>query len=540
MDETTLLPDLTIGIKDVSNVTLPTSLPEEKGQIRVNVTNQGDGFVQGPLDFNIYASTDSELDFPLNQGRLAGTDELLGNLNESNVDLAPGESTTFTFDFADSNLRVPSVVSPGSYNLFAEIDPATTIVESNEENNLAGVHYSADDSDVVLDWNAATLNAIEADGSLSPVQAARNLAVVHAAVYDAVNAIDRSYTPYRVEVDPSDVADASPEAAAAAAAHQVLVDLFPEQRESFDRQLSRSLAEIPDGESKSQGIELGEDVAEQILAWRSTDGSTEAQGAYTPGNEPGDWRPTPPNFTPAVLPQWGRVTPFAIRSPLDYRTDGPPELTSDQYAAEFDEIKELGELNSTTRTPDQTEIAKFWSFDRPDSFSVSGFWNKIAQEVSLEQGNTLAENARLFAQLNFAQNDAAGIVALDSKFTFNFWRPETAVREADTDGNPNTVADADWTPLIPSPPNPDYLGGHALGGGAAAAVMTSVFGEDFSFTTTSPELPGISRSYDSFYQAGLEDSESRIYGGIHMRAASDDAFAIGQEIGDYTTDTLLV
>jgi hypothetical protein len=530
----TFFPDLVVQLDDIKT---PTSFPEEKGKVRVIVTNHGDKRVRGPLGINLYASPDSVLDLPLNEGNLAGTDELLGTLNRC-VNLAPGQSRSFTLNFAGPEFRTASVVTPGSYYLLAGVDPGNRIAESNEENNLASTHISADGSDVVIDWNATLLNAIQAEGTFAP-QAARNQAIVHTAIYDAVNAIDRSHSAYFVNVDPSEAAGASPEAAAAAAAYRALVNLYPEQAATFDLQLSRSLAEIPDGPSESKGIALGEYVADQILALRSTDGAAEAQGHYTPGTEPGDWRPTPPNFDPATLPQWGQVTPFAIPLVSSFRPPGPPELNTDQYAADLNEVKALGSANSSIRSSDQTEIAKFWSFDHPNNIGVTGLWNKIAEEVALQQGNTLEENARLFALLNIAQADG-GIVTLDAKYTYNQWRPITAIREADTDGRADTVTDPDWTPLLPTPSAPDYISGHAVQGGASAVILTSFFGDNFSFTTTSSELPGVSRSYDSFFEAADENALSRLYGGVHFRSSDDQGLATGLEIGNYVAQNILV
>jgi hypothetical protein len=390
----------------------------------------------------------------------------------------------------------------------------------------------------VLDWNATALNAIQATGTFGPA-AARTLAIVHAGIYDAVNVIDQSHNPYYVNIDPSKVAGASPEAAAAAAAHRALVNLIPTQAAAFDLQLNRSLAEIPDGAAEDAGIALGEYVADQILALRSTDGADNAGNPpYMLGTEPGEWRPTPPDFTPGIVPQWGQVTPFVIPTVLDFRLDGPPELSSDEYAADLNEVKAIGAINSSTRTADQTEIAKSWSFDRLDLFSLPGQWNKIAAEVALQQGNTLAENARLFALLNIAHIDTSFVV-FDNKYTYNQWRPITAIQEADNDGNPDTVADPNWTPLLPAPPIPDYISGHAAIAGASAAILTDVFGEDFGFTTTSPELPGISRSYNSFLESAEESALSRLYGGLHFRTANDEGLAVGLAVGNYVAQNIL-
>lgn len=320
-------------------------------------------------------------------------------------------------------------IGPGQIlsKLISKIVPSALILNVEDINSLQTTvdqmkevftHVSVNNSDVVIDWNATALNAVQNTRKFAPI-AARDLAIVHAAIYDAVNAIDRSYDPYLVSVEESVAEGASLEAAAAA--YTALVDLFPTQTAEFDLQFKRSLAEIPDDAAKLKGIELGTYVAEEILEIRSTDGADIYSGGfYEPGTEAGEWRPTPPNYLPAGFSEWGKVTPFVIPSVDDYLGEGFPELTSEQYAAEINETKALGSVDSTLRTDDQTEIAKFWSFDRIDSFGVTGFWNQIAEEIAIQQDNTLVENARLFALLNFGQADS-GIAVLASKYNFGLW-----------------------------------------------------------------------------------------------------------------------
>lgn len=527
--------DLVIQFGDIRGITF---LPDDQGFVDITIANLGEERVEGRFGVNLYASTNSVLELPLNFGTQQGSDELLGFI-QPDISLGSGESETITLNFASSRLRVPSVVAPGSYYLIAQVDPVNTVVESNEENNLASTQVSAEGSDVIITWNAVALNLAAETERLFPPAVARNLAIMHAAVYDAVNAIDQSYIPYLVEVDPSEAEGASIEAAAAAAAHRVLLNLYPQQAVEINQQLSKSLAAIPDGLAEDKGVVLGQFVADQILAARSEDGSSNSQSGYVPGDQPGQWRPTFPNYFPAGFPNWGKVTPFVIPSVLDYRTDGPPDLTSELYAQDLNEVKSLGSLNSLTRTPEQTEIAKFWSFDRTNSFTIQGYWNKIGEEIALKQGNTLVENARFFALLNLAQADA-GITVLDSKYFYNFWRPITAIREADTDGNPDTVADPDWISLINFSGTPEYIGGHSFVAGTAVAVLEDFFGEDYSFSTTSPELPGVVRSYDSFYQAGLEASLSRIYGGLHYRFTHEVSLELGEKLGGYVVQNALL
>ena len=552
-------PDLDIQF---SSVKVPTVFPDELGRVGVVVTNQGEKRLQGPLKINLYGSTDSVPNLPASPNPVLGNpsnDELLGTLERQTVNLKPGQSKTFTLDFTTPEFRTASVVSPGAYYLFASVDPGNTVTESNEDNNLATEFVSADGSDVVLDWNATLLNAIQAVATRpisEPPFAARNSAIVHAAIYDAVNAIDRSHSPYFVNIDASDplIANASPDAAAVEAAYQTLVTLYPTEKDAFDLQRSKSLAEIPDGEFEDNGVALGKFVADQILELRSDDGAAGADNVpYTPGTDPGDWRPTPTrnpltNEADALLPGWGEVTPFAIPSVeaiLPAGVDGPPAIDSAEYAADLEEVRMKGGLKDTavtkiTRTEDETEIAKFWSYDRKDSFRPQGQWNELTQEVALEQGNTLAENARLFARLNIAEADAL-IAAWDLKYTYEQWRPITAINQAaGTPFNPGVVGDPNWEPLLDTPPFPDYISGHATLGAAAAAVLTDSFGENYSFDIPSQDLGGVARSYNSFMEAAEENALSRLYGGVHVRSSSEDGLAVGSSVGNYVVQNILV
>src|SRR5213594_931697 len=293
-------------------------------------------------------------------------------------------------------------------------------------------------ADVVTDWNNAALDAIRA-GHTPPPIASRSLAILHVSIYDAVNGIDRTHEPYLVQSEVP--ASGSREAAASAAAHEALVNLFPAGASSFDALHAAILAGIPNGPQKIAGIVWGEFVANQILAARANDG----HDAIVPppgGSGPGVWVPTPPAFLPYLLPQWGFVMPFAMSSSSQFRPPGPPSLDSEQYAADYDEVKSLGAAVDSTRTEEQTQIALFWA-DGAGTETPPGHWNSIAQTIADMQGNTLEENARLFALLNLAMADAA-VCAWDAKYAFNFWRPVTAIRKADTDGNAATDPDPTW------------------------------------------------------------------------------------------------
>ncbi len=387
--------------------------------------------------------------------------------------------------------------------------------------NLASSIGTPANGDVVTDWNTAALDAIRA-GRTPPPIASRSLAILHVSIYDAVNGIARTDEPYLVQSSAS--ASASREAAASAAAHKALVNLFPAAVSSFDALHAAILAGIPNGPQKTAGIVWGEFVANQILAARANDGSD----AIVPppgGSGPGVWVPTPPAFAPYLLPQWGFVVPFGMRSSPQFRPPGLPSLDSEQYAADYNEVKELGAAVGSTRTEEQAQIALFWA-DGAATETPPGHWNSIAQIIAAGQGNTLEENARLFALLNIAMADAA-ICAWDAKYTFHFWRPVTAINFAEPLLN--------WTSFIVTPPFPDYVSGHSTFSGAAATVFPFFYGtEDLPFTTGSDFLPGVTRSFPTCLDAAEEAAVSRLYGGIHFRSANEDGLQAGISIGEWT------
>jgi hypothetical protein len=316
------------------------------------------------------------------------------------------------------------------------------------------------------------------------------------------------------------------------------VELYPARVKEFDRALDASLEGVPAGQSRDRGVRLGQYAAEKLLAWRKDDGSRR-RVAYTPGAEVGVWRPTPPGYKAALLPQWPGVRPFGVRDVTAFRPEAPPALTSAAYTRDFNEVKRLGSRDSTTRTAEQALIAWFWD-DGAGTSTPPGHWNRIAQVVAVRQGNTLPENARLFALLNLALADA-GIVCWDCKYRFRLWRPVTAVRQADRDGNPDTLADARWNPLLETPPFPSYTSGHSTFSGAAAAMLAHVFGTDaIPFTVGSEGLPGQERSFASFSEAAREAGRSRIYGGIHYEFDNRVGLALGRAVADEIARTRLL
>jgi membrane-associated phospholipid phosphatase len=382
--------------------------------------------------------------------------------------------------------------------------------------------------DVVLGWNDVALAAISAERTPPPV-AARNLAMLHVAMFDAVNAVRRSHQSFLVDVvAPVETSD---EAAAAVAAERVLRKLYPKQAEAFEQLLKESLARVPENAAKERGIGVGKYTAQKTLEWCEGDGVGK-KGAYTPKEGPGWWRPTPPDFQAAMLPAWSRVLCFTMRRADQFRPAQAPGLQSEEYLKAVAEVKSLGGASSRQRTAEQTEIAKFWA-DGAGTVTPPGHWNRIAATVSRKRGLSVAENARLFALLNLALADA-GIACWDSKYHYNYWRPVQAIREADSG------ADREWLPLLPTPPFPSYASGHSTFSGAAATVLADYFGTDeVAFKSTSDGLPGVERSYTGFWAAAQEAGRSRIYGGIHYEFDNAAGLSMGRDLGHFVATRFL-
>jgi len=401
---------------------------------------------------------------------------------------------------------------------------AKAIVEALEDRKLL--------SNSVLLWNSVALDAIRAERTPPPL-AARDLAMMHVAVADAVDGIVPSFDGYLP--GNGGPRDASVDAAVAQAAHDVLADVFPAEAQVFDTDLQAALAGIPSGHAKSSGTAFGRQEARRVLADRLHDGA-DAIVPYTSETAPGDWQPTPPAYQQGpLLPQWPQVKPFVMPDAAQFAPPGPPALESGAYAAAFDEVKSLGSRTSATRTADQTKIALFWA-DGAGTATPPGHWNQIARVVAESHHDTVVQDARLFALLNVAMADA-GIVAWSCKYRFDFWRPVTAIRAADGDANPATEADPNWTPLITTPPFPSYTSGHSSFSAAAAAILARFFGTDeVAFTAPDDGLPGVVRTFQSFSQAAAEAGMSRVYGGIHWQFDNTDALASCSALGNYVFD----
>jgi hypothetical protein len=403
---------------------------------------------------------------------------------------------------------------------------------------LAGFLPAAALADEVTDWNAIMLQAAhDATPPTNPLVMSRVAAIVHASVFDAVNGIEGRYAP--ILVAPAAPPGASRRAAAVQAAYASLVLLYPLQTSTFDSKRAASLAAIPDGDpdlggqSVARGIEWGQTVADGIWAWRSSDGFTPPPPPFVGGTAVGQWRPTPLGLLSGAGPQFATMTPWVIESPSQFRPAGPPDLAGARYAADFEETKSMGSLSSPLRSADQTLAAQFWN-----STSATYLWNHVAVELSERHHLTLSENSRLFALLDLAMADAA-IACWEAKYHFVFWRPVTAIPLADTDGNPATVADPGWTPLLATPNHPEYPSGHSTVSGAAAAVLAAFFGGGADFTMDSDFMPGVVRSFGSFSAALDEVLDARVFAGIHYRSACRDGQTTGILLAEHVLENAL-
>jgi hypothetical protein len=382
-------------------------------------------------------------------------------------------------------------------------------------------------ADTVTNWNRTMIAGLEA-AKLPPPPSARIGAIVQASVFDAVNGIERRYTPYHV--DATAPRGASRDAAAASAAYTALVALIPSQKALFDQQLAATMAQILDdpadpGQSVLRGLDWGKTVANDILAWRAGDGINAVLPPYVSGTAPGAWQPTsPPGFGPPLFRQFANMTPFAMTSPSQFLPGGPPLLMSAPYMHDLNEVQSLGSATSTTRTPEQTQTAVFWQVDTP-----AAMWNRVADNLADAHGTTMTQNARLLALANIALADAT-IGIWNAKNYYDSWRPVTAIR---------ALADPSWTPLLATPYFQEYPSAHSGVSNAFASVLASFYGDDTSFTVTSVGLPGVERDFMSFSSAVLQVEDARVYAGFHFRFSCVDGATLGAQVADYVTDTLM-
>jgi membrane-associated phospholipid phosphatase len=397
----------------------------------------------------------------------------------------------------------------------------------------AFIPSSSSRANMVTDWNETAEVVIRASTPSPPIQI-RALAIVNAAIYDAVNGIARSYQPYFVT-------DAAPpgarqEAAAAQAGFTALLGLFPAQASLLEERLAESLARIPGdrrgSHSIARGRAWGEQVAQAVLAWRATDGLSTVVPPYFGGFAPGQWRSIPDGTVPGALPQYAMLVPFTMSNSSQFRPGPPPVLDSPQYAADVNEVKAIGRVDSAIRTETQTELSLLWAATSPLDE------NTVARSVAPRR-YALADTARFFALINFAACDGM-IAGFDAKYHYGFWRPFHAIRLADTDGNPATEPDPSWTSLIPAPNHPEYISTHSTVTGATMRVLALLLGNQTPFTLSSPALPGVTVTYQSFSDAAVEVGLSRIWGGIHFRTACEVGRAVGESIADQAVTNYLL
>jgi hypothetical protein len=390
-------------------------------------------------------------------------------------------------------------------------------------------------ADVILDWNSLMIAAIRSDNS-GPTLSSRNLAILHTAIYDAVNSIDRTHQPYKFQVDAPQ--GASAEAAAVGAAYEITKVLYQPFRAQADDLYGSWVAVTAQTAAVKDGLAFGQRIAQLMLQDRAADGSS-TDVPYIVSDAPGQWRRTPPFLRPPLTPGWRYVTPFCLPSLEPFLPGPPPALDSPEYADALNYVKAIGSVNSTTRTDEQTLIAKFWS-DFSYTSMPPGHWHLIAETISRDRHNSLADNARLFALISLAQADGA-IACWEIKYRYNTWRPVTAIARADEDNNPLTDADQNWTQLLPSPPFPSYTSGHSTFSKASAEVLTHFYGTDaITFSTTGDATPGVIRAFHSLAACADEVGMSRVYGGFHYMFDNVAGKECGQKVGDYVSENFLL
>lgn len=543
-------------------------LPGGSVTFTITVENEGDEDVE----VDIEASVDSGLTIQSAPG--ADFSDRDAQWEEEDVDEDDEETYTLT-------ALVGAAVAIGTtLTLDVEIgdeedDASITVKGQPQQPSVVG--------DPVLHWNAIALQANADDHTgtfgnplqMGPGGSTRSLAMVHAAIFDAVNSIDKSYKPYIANVSIPVGQTANIDAAVAVAAHKTLVSLYPNMKASFDADLKNHLDKVASGTGKTLGMLVGDTAANQVINARTNDGSTsDGMHADDPSNQPGKHRADPINpGQPFLGAKWGNVKPFVIAASWQFRPTPPPAINSKEYADAFNEVKTFGGDGITTptvRNQDQTDIGIFWAYDGVKKIGTPPrLYNQIARVIAVQKGNTIAQNARLFALINLAQADAA-TGCWEAKYYYDLWRPIVGIREADAgtgptglgDNNPDTAGDATWTPLgAPmsnmtsnnfTPPFPAYPSGHATMGEAVFRTIANFYGtNNIAFTFTSDELNGVTtdnsgvvrplkpRSFTSLSQASQENADSRVYLGVHWRFDQTEGVKMGRSIADYVFDNSL-
>ncbi len=399
----------------------------------------------------------------------------------------------------------------------------TPLLTAGASGNVA--NGSSASSAIVIAWNKELLHIVLTPGAQpATVHPTRSYAILHAGIYDAVVSITRDAPPYLYSVNAPSTA--RPDAAAAEAGHDILVALYPKWKAALDQQLAGELATIPDGAGKQQGIQVGQAVAARLIAIRTDDGSAATPLPFVPGNQPGNYQLTPPKFAAPVFTTWSNVTPFVLNNAAQFRPGPPPAVTSQAYAQALNEVKSLGQNTSTTRTPEQTVIGKFWAGP------IWNTWNEIAENAALAHHTNLETTARLFAVLNLSFADST-IAFYDTKYHYQLWRPVTAIRLANTAGNPAVVDDPTWTPLAPTALDPAYPSAHGVISGDGATVLSDFFGNQDQVRVTSDVLPGVVRTFASYTDVETEAGLSRIYAGQHTRIEVEVGSELGQNVAQF-------
>jgi hypothetical protein len=381
-------------------------------------------------------------------------------------------------------------------------------------------------ADAVLDWNEAGVAAVLA-ARQSPPEGARTMAMMHVAMANAVNAIERRYVPYGFQA--TSAKGASANAAATSAARTVLVGLFPDQRETLEKAYAAALAKLSGERGVEAGAALGEQAGKDCLAMRTKDG-VGAPNVYKPVTTAGVYVPT----ALTASHDWREVKPWAMKSPSQFRPEPPPALTGAVWTRDYNEIKEIGARNSAKRTAEQTEVARFWT-----AVGVVT-WNPIVRSLATSRPRTLSENARLFALVNMAASDSF-VAVFDGKYAFNFWRPVTAIRNGDIDGNDATAPEAGWVPFVDTPMHPEYPCAHCISAAAVGAVLEAEFGSGRvpTISMTSPTAPGVTRRFERIADYVKEVDNARIWGGIHYRSSTEVGERMGRAIGRLVVSSAL-
>jgi hypothetical protein len=393
---------------------------------------------------------------------------------------------------------------------------------------LSTTAASAIAADAVSFWNETAITTSAVHLGRSPAAAPVDLAYVHAAIYDVVVALRGGYRPFAVTV-PNAPAGASIDAAIAAAAHHILVTLFPTDQTYIDDRYAQALSAIADGPPKSDGVALGQQIAQALVTARSGDGWNAAV-SYVPGSGPGVWQPTPPAFAPAAAPWIAVMRPFTFVDPAQFRADPPPALTTAQWAEDYNEVQSVGSAGSLTRTPAETEIARFYGEHAGIQYA------RIFRDLAAQKGLTLEQSARLFAMLYVTSADAI-IGCWDSKYHYSFWRPVTAIPAGETDGNPRTLADSQWTPLLATPNHPEYPSAHGCFTASLAETLATFFGTKRVEVTLTSTVPGAGspRTFESTDQMIREIVDARVYAGIHYRTSVVRGTVLGRRVAQWVS-----